>query len=441
METIDAKPLKLSLSPNEVARRLHKRRGFVYLDSADAAADTHHLSILTADPTCIHTGNLTRDADRLRAALDRHQSETVDCGFPLGGLFGHVAYDGQFTFGEYESLLAYHHHKDRWYVVGEPSYLDELREAPDNEGLDLSHGSRIQFASDMNKPDFVQRVTRAQEWIADGDIYQANLAHQFRAKRQPDQEAFALYEHLRAVSPAPFSAYFSLDDQQILSSSPECFLKMSGRGITTRPIKGTRPRFSDSLLDEKSAYDLITSPKEVSELIMITDLERNDLGRICDYGSVRVRELLALERYAQVFHLVSTVQGELRPDIDHVEALRLCSPGGSITGAPKKRAMEIIEALEPTPRGLYTGAIGYLGWNGESQFNIAIRTLIGERDHWHFHVGAGIVADSDPTAEYEETLHKAAGILKATDAYCSSVTSIRTKNRSSENSTNSFKSR
>ena len=148
---------------------------------------------------------------------------------------------------------------------------------------------------------------------------------------------------------------------------------------------------------------------------MITDLERNDLGRICEYGSVEVKDLLALERFAQVFHLVSTVTGTLRPEIDHLEALIQCSPGGSITGAPKKRAMEIIDALEPSPRGLYTGAIGYLGWNQESQFNIAIRTLIREDAHWHFHVGAGIVADSDPHAEYDETLHKAAGILLATE--------------------------
>ena len=189
---------------------------------------------------------------------------------------------------------------------------------------------------------------------------------------------------------------------------------MSGRGVSTRPIKGTRPRFADPQLDERSAYDLLTSQKEIAELVMITDLERNDLGRVCEYGSVHVSELLKLERYAQVFHLVSTVEGRLRDEIDHVEALRLCSPGGSITGAPKKRAMEIIADLETTPRGLYTGAIGYWGWNGESQFSIAIRTLIRDRDHWHFHVGSGIVADSDPIAEYQETLHKAEGILQAT---------------------------
>lgn len=188
---------------------------------------------------------------------------------------------------------------------------------------------------------------------------------------------------------------------------------MSGSRIRTRPIKGTRPRLADEVADERSAYDLITSPKEVAELIMITDLERNDLGRICEFGSVRAAELLKLERHEQVFHLVSTVDGQMRPDVDHVTALRACFPGGSITGAPKKRACEVIAELEPVPRGVYTGAIGYFGYNGESQFSIAIRTLVLEHGLAHFHVGAGIVADSAPEAEYRETLDKAAGILLA----------------------------
>ena len=170
-------------------------------------------------------------------------------------------------------------------------------------------------------------------------------------------------------------------------------------------------------MDEKSAYDLITSAKEVAELVMITDLERNDLGQVCEYGSVVATELLKLERYAQVFHLVSTIEGTLRKEVDHLDAFRACFPGGSITGAPKKRAREIISELEPCPRGLYTGAIGCFGFNGESRFNIAIRTLIAEAGELHFQVGAGIVADSVPEKEWEETLHKAAGILQACDSH------------------------
>ena len=202
----------------------------------------------------------------------------------------------------------------------------------------------------------------------------------------------------------------------MLSASPESFLKLSGNLVSTSPIKGTRPRYRDHERDEKSAYDLLTSPKELSELIMITDLERNDLGRVCEFGTVRVSELLKIERFEHVFHLVSTVNGQLRQDVDHLAALEACFPGGSITGAPKRRATEIIDELESEPRGLYTGSIGYLGANGESQFNIAIRTAVVENKAIQFHVGAGIVADSDPAMEYEETLHKAAGILQAADS-------------------------
>ncbi len=272
----------------------------------------------------------------------------------------------------------------------------------------------LAFAPTITRRHFCGMVGRAQDYIGAGDIYQVNLSHQFVAEWNGDPMDF--YAALRHYSPAPYSAYLDLGGRVVASSSPESFLRMSGSHIATRPIKGTRPRRADPNADEKSAYDLITSPKEIAELVMITDLERNDLGQVCDYGSVCVKELLKLERYEQVFHLVSTVEGRLREDVDHVTALRSCFPGGSITGAPKKRAKEIIAELEPIPRGLYTGAIGYFGFNDESQFNIAIRTVVMEGGRAHFHVGAGIVADSIPEKEYEETLHKAAGILMAAEA-------------------------
>jgi anthranilate/para-aminobenzoate synthase component I len=270
--------------------------------------------------------------------------------------------------------------------------------------------SRKRFGLLEKHKDYVER---ARDYIAAGDIYQVNLTHRFTAPLPRDLDLYALYQHLREISPAPFAAYTNLGGRTILSSSPEQFLRLSGRTIQTRPIKGTRPRFRDREQDEKSAYDLITSSKEIAELVMITDLERNDLGQVCEYGSVVATELLKLERYAQVFHLVSTIEGTLREEIDHLAALRACFPGGSITGAPKKRAREIIAELESGPRGLYTGAIGCFGFNGESRFNIAIRTLVAENDELHFHVGAGIVADSVPVKEWEETLHKASGILQA----------------------------
>jgi anthranilate/para-aminobenzoate synthase component I len=226
---------------------------------------------------------------------------------------------------------------------------------------------------------------------------------------------FGLYETLRDASPAPMAAWLSLDGREVLCSSPETFLKISGRGIETRPIKGTRPRFADPDEDLRSAYELQTSTKEIAELVMITDLLRNDLGQVCEFGSVQVSEMLRLESLAQVHHLVSTINGTLRREIDAIEALAACSPGGSITGAPKKRAMEIIRELEQAPRGIYCGAIGWLGYHGESSFNIAIRTLIREGGQLVYQVGAGIVADSDPAGEYEETLHKAAGIRLAVE--------------------------
>jgi para-aminobenzoate synthetase component 1 len=185
----------------------------------------------------------------------------------------------------------------------------------------------------------------------------------------------------------------------------------------TRPIKGTRPRFKDDEADQASARELLNSEKENAELIMITDLERNDLGKVCEFGSVRVADMLSLEKLEHVYHLVSTVTGTLREDVDQLGALAACFPGGSITGAPKKRAMEIIDELETMPRGLYTGAVGYLGFNGESQFNIPIRTLVRDGNSLHYHVGAGIVADSDPDEEFEETLHKAKGIKLAIERY------------------------
>ena len=269
----------------------------------------------------------------------------------------------------------------------------------------------------MRREDFITLVERAQDYIARGDIYQVNLTHRLVSPWAPRSDLFAFYAALRHCSPAPYAALLSLNGRAVLSSSPELFLKISGRRICTRPIKGTRPRHADPQADEKSARELATCSKEAAELVMITDLERNDLGQVCEFGSVVVSEMLQMERYEQVFHLVSTVEGELRREIDAVSALRACFPGGSITGAPKKRAQEIITELESAPRGLYTGAIGYFGFNGESQFNIAIRTVVIENDEAHFHVGAGIVADSRPDREWQETLDKAAGILLAAEQF------------------------
>ena len=280
------------------------------------------------------------------------------------------------------------------------------------------------ITANFTRPQYLAAVARAKEYIAAGDIYQVNLSQRFQTAT--NIAAPELYLALRQTNPAPFAAYLDLGNAQILSSSPESFLRIHDRQIRTRPIKGTRPRTGDQVRDAIAARDLLMSAKDQAELLMITDLLRNDLGKVCAFGTVRVPELTRLETYATVFHLVSTVDGFLRSEVSHVEAVRACFPGGSITGAPKIRAMEIIDELEPQARGIYTGAIGYFGFNGVTHFNIAIRTMLKHGGDVYFHAGGGIVADSDPAAEYDETLAKARGMMTALEQ-----ANIR-KNRSTE---------
>ena len=378
--------------------------GLVFFDSSKASGES--LSIVAAAPVEVISGHIATDWPRLQTAVAARRLDGVrDDGLPHGFAAGWVDYDGAFCFGIYEEALIFRHSAQCWFEIGDLA----AQMAPES----TAHCERPEFTSRGSRTEFCAAVARAQEYIAAGDIYQVNLSHRFSASWTG--EPWAFYEALRHYSPAPNACYMQLGGRAILSASPESFLKLSGRSICTRPIKGTRPRRSDPMADEKSAFDLITSPKEVSELVMITDLERNDLGKVCEFGTVAVPELLKLERHEQVFHLVSTVQGRLRVGVDHAAALRACFPGGSITGAPKKRAMEIIAELETIPRGLYTGAVGWLGFNEESQFSIVIRTVVIEGSEATFHVGAGIVADSSPEAEWQETLDKAAGILLAAE--------------------------
>ena len=265
--------------------------------------------------------------------------------------------------------------------------------------------------ANCSRGEFVRWVQRAQQYIRAGDIYQVNLSQRLAA--QSDTSGWNFFQRLNAISPAPFAAFMDCGDFQIASSSPEQFLRLSGSHIITRPIKGTRQRGEDPTRDAQLAYELQTSAKELAELVMITDLLRNDLGKVCEFGSVQTPELARLEKFAQVQHLISTIEGRLRRDVTHFSALASCFPGGSITGAPKFRAMQIIDELEPVSRGPYCGCHGYLGFNRESQLSITIRTAICAREKIYFNVGAGIVADSNPEAEYEETLAKAAGFLAA----------------------------
>jgi anthranilate/para-aminobenzoate synthase component I len=395
------------LEPVEAARLLRRRRGFAFLDSAQAAHGS--LSLLACEPDLVLTGG-PGDWPAFEEELRRRARETADIGCPDGAAIGWLGYDGRFCFGFYDSVAVYRHADGCW--VGGCSGSPAAMKCPPTYSTNpLPPGSPLHFRAAWSREGFVAAVRQAQDYIAAGDIYQVCLAHPFVA--EPADDLFDYYLRLRDISPAPYAAFLDLNGIQVASSSPECFLRMSGSSIETRPIKGTRRREDEPDLDERAAFELLTSAKEVAELVMITDLERNDLGRICEFGSVTVPELLKLERFAQVHHLVSTVRGTLRPGVGHARALRLCSPGGSISGAPKMRAMEIIAGIEPWLRGLYTGALGYFGFNGESCFSIAIRTVTQNQKEARFFVGAGIVADSDPSREWQETLDKAAGMLAA----------------------------
>jgi para-aminobenzoate synthetase component 1 len=379
--------------------------------------------------------------------------EELDLPFPLGGAFGYWGYDlKNFTeprlpsralndlelpdchVGFHDSLVAFDHRLGKAWILCTGLAADGSRsEAAAQQSLQWWHerlheteparplpsrrdpspaaAPASPIASTFTRSGFIAAVERAQHYIRHGHIYQANLAQRLSAPFAGSGWDF--FQQLADASPAPFSAYLDCGRFQIASSSPELFLRLSGSHILTRPIKGTRPRAPDPTRDAQLTYELQTSAKEMAELVMITDLLRNDLGRVCQFGSVQVPELVRLERYPHVQHLVSTVEGRLRAGVTHLTALAACFPGGSITGAPKIRAMEIIDELEPVARGPYTGCIGYLGFNRESQLSIAIRTAVVREGTAHFHAGAGIVADSIAAAEYEETLAKARGFLAA----------------------------
>lgn len=263
----------------------------------------------------------------------------------------------------------------------------------------------------FDEASYCRAVERAKDCIAAGDIFQVNLSQRFSLPRVV--KPWPLYQRLRAINPAPMAAYLNFGQFQVVCSSPERFLRVTGRRVETRPIKGTRPRGQDPVSDLRFREELWNSEKDRAELVMIVDMERNDLGRVCRPGSVRVPELYRLEEYATVFHLVSTVEGELAPGKDVVDLLAAAFPGGSISGAPKIRAMEIIEELEPVRRGIYTGSIGYIGFDGNADLNIVIRTLIFKGGQIYFQVGGGITIDSDPYMEYTETLDKARALVRA----------------------------
>lgn len=266
------------------------------------------------------------------------------------------------------------------------------------------------FYSNFIKEDYKKAVTRLKEYIVSGDVYIANMTQRFWCYNGDD--SFDIYKKLRSINKAPFSAYLNFEDFQIISSSPERFIQVFNNKAHTRPIKGTRPRGNNAEEDERNKLELINSEKDKAELLMVVDLERNDFSKVCKPHTVKVIENFKLEEYATVFHLVSTVEGQLKEDVSSVRCIKECFPGGSITGTPKIRSMEIIEELEGVKRNIYTGSIGYFDFRGNCDFNIVIRTIVKKDNKAFFGVGGGITYDSIEEDEYNETLDKARALMR-----------------------------
>ena len=387
--------------------------------------------------------------DVLQSFLERHIFPKDSYPVPfIGGAVGYLGYDigrlmerlpggpvedvpiPESYLCFYDAVVAYDHALGQGYLVSnglpEPPGLQRTAraerrladleallhqpacdEAPSTERLaDIL----LRPQSNFTREGYLQAVRRAKEYIVAGDIYQVNLSQRFKSSW--GGSPWELYSRLREINPAPFAAFQDFGDLAVVSASPERFLRLSGDSIETRPIKGTRPRGMTPIEDGHLAEELLTSEKDRAEHIMIVDLERSDLGRVSTMGSVTVQELMSLERFATVFHLTSTIHGRLRPGARVADLLRATFPGGSITGAPKIRAMEIIDELEPTRRGVYTGAIGYFSANGDVDLNIAIRSTVVKDGVAYFQVGGGIVYDSDPEGEFLETLDKGRALME-----------------------------
>ena len=263
----------------------------------------------------------------------------------------------------------------------------------------------------MSRKAYFKKIARAKRRIEAGDIYEVNLTQRFSV--ETPHAPLDVYRSLRRANPSAYAALIAWGDRAVISSSPELFLDLRNGRVVTRPIKGTRPRGGNTQDDDRLRRELATSEKDMAELTMIVDLLRNDLGRVCSFGSVRVESPGEIETHPTVLHRVATIEGRLRPDASWVDLLQASFPGGSITGAPKIRAMRIIDELEPTRRGVYCGSIGYLGLDGSLCLNIAIRTMFQVGSRVHVHAGGAIVADSEPEEEYEEIMAKARGMFQA----------------------------
>ncbi|AND05749.1 anthranilate synthase component I family protein [Bacillus thuringiensis] len=328
-----------------------------------------------------------------------------------------LLFDDVFVYDQKEKVL--------WIIT---HYVDKHAEAEErlNEWKDLWTAEVPEVTMPFERPKkkneavafteagFMKAVECIQEYIGNGDVFQVNLST--RQERTLQTHPLEIYTSLRKINPSPYMGYLELGDFQIVSASPELLIKKQGQEVSTRPIAGTRSRGANEQEDQDLARELIENEKERAEHVMLVDLERNDLGRVCKYGTVEVDEFMVIEKYSHVMHIVSSVRGEVEEDKDAFDLVKAVFPGGTITGAPKIRTMEIIEELEPVRRGIYTGSIGWIGYSGDTELNIVIRTLLAKDGQAHVQAGAGIVIDSNPKNEYKESLKKAIALWRAKES-------------------------
>ncbi|MDP9380839.1 MAG: aminodeoxychorismate synthase component I [Chloroflexota bacterium] len=473
MQVVEKAPLcvtptlsvEVGWTPVDAAAQLRALPGLVLLDSSLPGGETGRYSYLTADPFLTLTSRgreieITSTRGRrtltgnpwnvLQDLLQRYGQEPIP-GLPpfQGGVAGYFGYDlgrhlervpatavddlrlPDICVGFYDWVLSYDHELGRGWLVTtalaegglekavmrREQVLRLLNQRPreaSGRGVRPETTAQTIMRSNIGRDAYMGAVRSAREYIGAGEIYQANLSHRLEGIWQGDP--WSLYKRLREVSAVPYGAYLSFGGLRVLSASPERFLRLDGRRVDTRPIKGTRPRGRTAEEDRNLSGRLRASEKDRAENLMIVDLLRNDLGRVCEVGSVHVPRLFGIDGYSHVWQMASTAVGDLRPGLDAVDLLRASFPGGSVTGCPKIRSMEVIEELEPVRRGPYCGSIGYIGFSGSMDTSIVIRTLVLTGDRVYLQVGGAVVADSDPEGEYEETLAKARPGLVALDA-------------------------
>ena len=454
MARVVSKPLANGPDPAQAAIVFGEKNTPALLESLGGHPVYGRWSVFACDPCDVFVVAPDYVGDPL-AALSAHLARYPQGENPLGlpfagGWIGYVSYEAGarlegvypacaagtafplVRLGLYDAAAVFDHHTQRWQVVAVDwpceaglnrpraeerlarvaALLESAAARAASADEDAQQGGEAGTPrADWTRAEYLERVRAAQAYIAAGDVYEVNLTQRFvgRTAATPLQ----LYLDLRRANPADYAAFLAWDAGAVLSSSPELFLDLRAGRVITRPIKGTRPRCGDPQRDALHRRELAHSEKERAELNMIIDLLRNDLGRVCAVGSIRVESAGELEEHPTVFHRVATLTGRLAAGRDAVDLLRATAPGGSITGAPKIRAMQIINALEMVQRGVYCGSVGYLGLDGRMVMNIAIRTMLVEHGRVHIHAGGAIVADSVPEAEYEETLAKAAGMFRA----------------------------